>query len=394
MIWMTGALAHTPVLHQVQPDMDWCGFVNGAVQSNGLLFEPGDVALFEPGTYQGGCDFTALPTTESGEVSILQSADTDAPAVFEHDGVDPWILRVTGESFFLVGLRFGTVPTGVTAVLLEDVHDGWLRYPELPSVQGTGVTVRGSCSDLDLLNLRIQGSGLGVDVDCTGDVDLAESWLTLDDAATIVATEARVFDNTFEGRLQLQADTVLERNLFVDVDTALTFTEGDLTMRSNIVQADQVGSFATDGELRILGNTFLAPLHVPDTAQVHANALATDIGHADNVICGEDCYTDAAQLDLYPPADSPLRMLQALPASVGLDFCKQERKQPVAGALTDDPEPPGPIPIGFKSDLPCTFADLPRRETPEPRQDEPTSSGCATAPTLPFSLSSLPLLRI
>ncbi|MCB9669385.1 MAG: hypothetical protein H6736_00905 [Alphaproteobacteria bacterium] len=372
------AHAHTPTITTFAAGEDWCAYIRREVPgADGALFYPGDVLLFGPGEH-AGCAFEAPVPDEGDELTILQSADPDDRA-----RLGP--LVVSGDDVLLIGVDLLPTPPGQTALTILDGRSIWLRDARVDGIVGTGVAVRGVSDDVWILDDRFEGRGIGVDIACEGCRVHVRDGLFTNSTIGVRAGPGAVLEAT---DLVLSSvgtglsvaggasTSMLTGHLVLDAELGVEITGPAVTLRSSIVRATTTLRASPGAQPRVLGNTLLGTVDLPDAAEVVGNASDADLGSG-NVQCGPSDLFGPDAGDFWPTAGSALlgAGVDAVDDALFEDFCHQERTEPrTAGALQADGTHHEVFAVGFKKELACLDAPGP---LPTGVSEPEATCGCA-----------------
>ena len=380
--------AHVPQTIVVFESDDWCSIIQAGYT--------GDLYLFGPGTYQGPCIVTGPPPDQYGERLYMESFyDQDGlRAVFQDDGVEPYILQVEG---FDVSIRAIEI-AAVSVDAIRMAGDGHVveRVVTQPDFTGTFVRQTGDLTGLWLEECVIEGQGhQAVILGCPGCT--SEGTVVLENrivgaSVGIRGTDGAVGDiqeNTVQAASAMDwaagsgTATEMERNFVVSDDVGVRLSGGDVQFRNNVVVADSVALHTSGpGSHGVYGNTLYTGAGDAVTASwsgvgldyrnnAHTGSAPTEGLVDGNVDCTPDlcdCWTDPENWEFYPAPSSPL-----VSAGVELpfgalegDFCNRPRTDDSAGAFDFSKLlGPGPLDLGMPNDRACLLP-------PDPDPDDPS----------------------
>lgn len=380
------ALAHPVNTYVLQPEDDWCGFIDEA-------WAGGDLILLVPGDYIGPCNIDGKPPQEPEETTTIQSLDTTNPARFVHDGEADHVLRITGEHVALYHLLFEDVPEGVDAVRIEGTgHRYWTRFNTFRNVEGTALRIVGGSGarvrDTRFFDVTGTPVVFGCDDGTCSVGDLLFSGNVFDGATRSVVHPGAwgiVSDNLgarFHGPGLLYAGSggpgTVEGNLLVG-DEVLEIRADDVLVRNNVL----VGSGRFTGAIDLLGNSLVGDFE-PGTGRFEDNAVVGSLpaeGQG-NVACGkaDDCFVDAEAWDFRPVEGGPLISAGVDRAELDVDFCGTERASPPDVGALQFTQGGQPLELDLKARQNCAGAPENRRRDDEPDASEEGGCGCASGP--------------
>lgn len=408
---------------EVAPGEDWCARLRAA--------PPGGEVVLLPGEHAGACPYVGggeegAPVVLRGKVGAERPRMTFTGGDGKYEGT----IRVNGDHLRIEGLEFG--PSGFGhAVEIQEADDIEVRGCLMHDLGGLGVVATaGETSRIRVIgNEFLDMSNTAVYLGChsldqCGSKDYQVVGNRFENLTAPVVGMAMhlnvdswgvVSDNVMTGiqgpGIQVFGSrnpdewTIIERNVLFRSETtaSLWISGGPVIARNNVILGGyRAGILAEDIEERdlqtqvhILGNTVLGDqgpaIEVTDwygdrDLVMVGNAVWQEFGDwvglpdevggtvmAGNVMCGPDCWVDAADRDLAPSPEGPLRDDAARHEELVDDFCGAPREAGVAGAFVS--EGPGPLDTSFLAERVCATSPV---AFVAPPAAEPEGCGCTS----------------
>lgn len=348
------------------PGDDWCAAINAAA--------PGDTITLSAGDYDGPC--TMNQGGEEGRPITLKAEDPQHLPHIVYTGHSDNVINVQASHLVISGLAFGPTQADIDAIKIKSGSDITVEnslFEEIGgisisanSMDGSDQVVRGctfrnlqatalyfGCHDGSCVQRNVQIEENVFDGVQSTAVGYAME-IKLDSSATIRHNAIRDTKGPgieIYGSSDQAVQSTVEGNIvWGGASGAIEIGGGPAFVRNNIVIASQGGGiFSYDYGARglvhgvhIVGNTAIAD--VGEGFVLQSWQTGQDLEFVNNVVyaaggqaslpdalsdgsmvgnlsCGEDCFVDAANLNLWPTSQSPLIDAGHIHEEDEIDFC-------------------------------------------------------------------------
>lgn len=382
------------------PGDDWCAALNAAA--------PGDTITLSAGDYEGPC--TINQGGEAGQPITLKAEDPQHLPHIVYTGRSDNVLNVQASHLVISGLVFGPTQADIDAIKIKSGSDIIVENSLFEEIGGISISANSADGGDQVVrgctfsNLQATALYFGChDGSCTQSNVLIEGnvfdgvqstavgyamEIKLDSSATIRHNAIRDTKGPgieIYGSSDLAVSSTVEGNIvWGGASGAIEIGGGPALVRNNIVIASQGGGiFSYDYGARglvhgvhILGNTAIA--EAGEGFVLQSWQAGQDLEFSNNVVyavggqaalperlsdgsmvgnlsCGNDCFVDAANLNLWPSPQSPLIDAGGVSGEDEIDFCGNPRDaSPDIGVFEDNGTAgPGVYHFGPIADYAC-----------------------------------------